>query len=89
MRLVNGWARSVALAIALLLATLGGLTMFGIAGFVAGPIIAALFLVTWQMFADEYAPLDSSHPFGMGAPQTVVVTGDPDPRTDDDELASS
>src|SRR5690606_2934862 len=43
-----------------LLATLGGLTVFGLAGFVAGPVIAALFLVTWQMFADEYAPLDSS-----------------------------
>lgn len=40
-----------------LLATLGGLTMFGLAGFVAGPVIAALFLVMWQMFADEYAPL--------------------------------
>ena len=45
-----------------LLATLGGLTVFGLAGFVAGPVIAALFLVTWQMFADEYAPLDSSLP---------------------------
>jgi predicted PurR-regulated permease PerM len=45
-----------------LLATLGGLTVFGLAGFVAGPVIAALFLVTWQMFADEYAPLDSSVP---------------------------
>ena len=45
-----------------LLATLGGLTVFGMAGFVAGPVIAALFLVTWQMFTDEYAPLDSSAP---------------------------
>jgi energy-coupling factor transporter ATP-binding protein EcfA2 len=45
-----------------LVATLGGLTVFGLAGFVAGPVIAALFLVTWQMFADEYAPLDSSVP---------------------------
>lgn len=45
-----------------LLATLGGLSVFGLAGFVAGPIIAALFLVTWQMFSDEYAPLDSSAP---------------------------
>jgi hypothetical protein len=44
----------------ILLATLGGLTVFGLAGFVAGPVIAALFLVMWQMFADEYAPLDSS-----------------------------
>jgi hypothetical protein len=43
-----------------LLGTLGGLTVFGIAGFVAGPIIAALFLVLWEMFSEEYAPLDSS-----------------------------
>ena len=45
-----------------LLATLGGITVFGIAGFVAGPVIAALFLVMWEMFADEYSPLDSSVP---------------------------
>jgi predicted PurR-regulated permease PerM len=38
-----------------LLATLGGLTVFGISGLVIGPIIASLFLVLWQMFADEYA----------------------------------
>jgi predicted PurR-regulated permease PerM len=46
-----------------LLATLGGLAAFGLAGFVAGPVVAALFLVMWEMFADEYAPLDSSEPF--------------------------
>jgi predicted PurR-regulated permease PerM len=39
-----------------LIATLGGLTVFGIAGFVAGPLVAALFLVMWEMFAEEYAP---------------------------------
>lgn len=53
----------------ILIATLGGLTVFGIAGFVAGPIIAALFLVMWEMFADEYAPLDSSD-FGTPAVAT-------------------
>ena len=47
-----------------LLATLGGLTVFGLAGFVAGPVIAALFLVMWEMFTEEYAPLDSSEPPG-------------------------
>jgi hypothetical protein len=55
----------------ILLATLGGLSAFGLAGFVVGPIIAALFLVMWQMFADEYAPLDSSEP-------PVVATAVPD-----------
>ncbi|MEX2401930.1 MAG: AI-2E family transporter [Rhodothermales bacterium] len=38
-----------------LLSTLGGLAVFGIAGVVAGPLIAALFLVVWDMFAEEYA----------------------------------
>lgn len=37
-----------------LLSTLGGLTVFGLAGVVAGPLIAALFLVVWDMFADEH-----------------------------------
>jgi predicted PurR-regulated permease PerM len=58
----------------ILLATLGGLAVFGIAGFVAGPIIAALFLVMWEMFAEEYAPLDSSEP-----PTAVAAVPDPPP----------
>lgn len=39
----------------ILLSTLGGIAAFGLAGFVAGPVIAALFLVVWQMFGEEYA----------------------------------
>lgn len=39
-----------------LLATLGGLAWFGVSGFVIGPLIAALFLVLWEMFAQEHAP---------------------------------
>ncbi len=42
----------------ILLATLGGLAIYGISGFVIGPIIAALFLAIWQMFEAEYATLD-------------------------------
>jgi predicted PurR-regulated permease PerM len=36
-----------------LLSTLGGLSVFGPAGFVAGPVLAALFLSVWNMFAKE------------------------------------
>ena len=36
-----------------LLSTLGGLTVFGISGLLIGPIIAALFLAVWDMFAQE------------------------------------
>lgn len=42
----------------ILLSTLGGLTVFGLSGFVIGPIIAALFLVLWEMFEEEYSGLD-------------------------------
>lgn len=38
-----------------LISTLGGLTIFGISGFVIGPIIAALFLVVWEIFEEDYA----------------------------------
>ncbi len=37
-----------------LLSTLGGLSIFGISGFVIGPVIAALFLSTWAMFESEF-----------------------------------
>jgi predicted PurR-regulated permease PerM len=61
----------------ILIATLGGLMAFGIAGFVAGPVIAALFLVMWEMFADEYAPHDSSAPFTKEADADPPATETP------------
>ncbi len=36
-----------------LLSTLGGLAVFGVSGFVIGPVIAALFLSVWSMFQQE------------------------------------
>jgi predicted PurR-regulated permease PerM len=35
----------------ILVATLGGLVVFGLNGFVIGPVIAAVFLVSWEMLA--------------------------------------
>jgi predicted PurR-regulated permease PerM len=32
------------------LSTLGGLVVFGLSGFVIGPIIASLFLAIWDMY---------------------------------------
>lgn len=37
-----------------LLSTLGGITWFGLTGFVLGPIIAALFITIWEMVGQEY-----------------------------------
>ena len=38
-----------------LFATVGGLSAFGMSGFVAGPVLAALFLVSWQMLGESIA----------------------------------
>lgn len=38
----------------ILLATLGGITAFGVSGFVIGPVIAALFIAGWQMFGEDF-----------------------------------
>ena len=37
----------------MLIATLGGITIFGINGLVIGPIIAAMFLAAWDLFSEE------------------------------------
>ncbi|HEY7886049.1 MAG TPA: AI-2E family transporter [Cellvibrionaceae bacterium] len=37
-----------------LLSTIGGLALFGAHGFVIGPIIAALFMVSWGIFMQEF-----------------------------------
>jgi predicted PurR-regulated permease PerM len=50
-----------------LLSTLGGLTVFGVSGLVIGPVIAAFFLVVWEMFAQEHAERPTT-----GGDQTVV-----------------
>ena len=36
-----------------LIATLGGIAAFGLAGFVIGPVVAALFLTVWEMMTRE------------------------------------
>jgi len=38
----------------ILISTLGGITWFGLSGFVLGPVIAALFITCWQMVGETY-----------------------------------
>jgi predicted PurR-regulated permease PerM len=42
-----------------LVTTVGGISVFGINGFVIGPVIAALFLATWHIFAVSRADKNS------------------------------
>ncbi len=39
-----------------LISTLGGMSLFGLTGFVIGPVIAALFMACWDMFAPMAEP---------------------------------
>jgi predicted PurR-regulated permease PerM len=34
-----------------LISTLGGIEVFGLNGFVVGPLIAAMFMVSWEIFS--------------------------------------
>lgn len=44
---------------AVLFATLGGIALFGISGFVLGPVIAAMFLAGWKLFTQARASGDA------------------------------
>lgn len=43
-----------------LISTLGGMSMFGLTGFVIGPVIAALFMACWDLFAPSRADTTTS-----------------------------
>ena len=42
------------------LSTLGGLSIFGVSGFVLGPVIASLFLAIWKLFFEIYPQEDQT-----------------------------
>ncbi|MFO7704109.1 MAG: AI-2E family transporter [Halopseudomonas sp.] len=46
-----------------LISTLGGLSLFGLNGFVIGPMIAALFIAAWSLFADARENGEVEMPF--------------------------
>lgn len=62
----------------ILLATLGGLAVFGLSGFVIGPVIAALFLVVWDMAVEEYGRLDPAPPAAPEPPRLPPPEGAPE-----------
>jgi predicted PurR-regulated permease PerM len=61
----------------ILLSTLGGIVIFGLSGFVIGPIIAALFITVWEMFVEEFGGLDDP---GMPADASPNVSGERPPE---------
>ena len=41
-----------------LIATLGGITIFGVNGLIIGPVIAAMFLAAWDLFSEQRVAAD-------------------------------
>ncbi len=53
----------------ILLATMGGILMFGILGFIIGPIVAALFVTVWEIYGVAFKDI---LPVGRGFPAATT-----------------
>jgi predicted PurR-regulated permease PerM len=69
--------------------TLGGIIMFGPAGVIIGPIIAALVVTVWEIYGlafGDVLPADSGSPAGgqpaPGEPRILLADSQPDSRDD-------
>lgn len=59
-----------------LLSTLGGIVMFGINGFVMGPLVAALFMAFWGIFIREFGESNEAPSVNVSAPATESQQSD-------------
>ena len=60
-----------------LVATVGGISLFGLNGFVIGPVIAALFLVCWKLLTDVREETPESAPLSAAPGSTGAQDGEP------------
>jgi predicted PurR-regulated permease PerM len=63
-----------------LLSTLGGLAMFGINGFVMGPLVAALFMAFWGIFIREFSEEQTTTETKPSGLATESQQSEPDDR---------
>lgn len=56
----------------ILLSTLGGIILFGVLGFITGPIVAALFVTVWEIYGTTFK--DVLPPTGAAAAEAVGST---------------
>lgn len=54
-----------------LISTLGGMALFGINGFVIGPLIAALFIAAWDLFSQENGDADITSVVPVTTPEEI------------------
>ncbi|PZA11148.1 AI-2E family transporter [Rhodopseudomonas palustris] len=56
-----------------LISTLGGLEVFGLNGFVIGPVIAAMFIATWDIYSSSRQDAGDTPPIGASAGPVEAV----------------
>lgn len=52
-----------------LISTLGGMSLFGLNGFVIGPLIAALFIASWDLFSSDFSATQNRDGRGQRSPR--------------------
>ena len=60
----------------ILFSTLGGIALFGIVGFILGPILAAVFLTVTDIYASEYREELESLTYGDTSPSHKPLQAD-------------
>lgn len=60
-----------------LISTLGGMALFGLNGFVIGPVIAAMFLATWDIFSESRARRTVPAPMSDSAARNTAAARRP------------
>lgn len=60
-----------------LISTLGGMALFGLNGFVIGPLIAALFMASWDLFSPAASDPGGVHAVGAPLPGNPVAGSPP------------
>jgi predicted PurR-regulated permease PerM len=69
----------------ILISTLGGIVLFGITGFVIGPLIASMFVTVWEIYGEAFRDvLPEPEPLSITGPTPPVA-----PRRGSDEGANS
>jgi predicted PurR-regulated permease PerM len=56
-----------------LLSTFGGIFLFGVAGLVIGPVIAALFVAVWRIYDETFGDLLGADPISSGGESREVA----------------
>ncbi len=66
-------------------ATLGGMNMFGVMGFIVGPVVASLFLTVLEIYSIEFKPQLDASARRLAAPETAPADAENSEKAEKEE----